>query len=110
MNRKSLRYTYGPEDEIIFIITDKGYGLKLPLSEMHITARDSLGLKAISLVEKNGHVVAAKKVKPGELITILTRYGYCILMNENNFRLARRKNIGAKAVTLKGGDEVVALV
>jgi len=109
MNNKT-RFEYGPEEEEVFLITDAGYALRVPLSEFRISKRGTMGLQALVLTEKNGHIVAAKKVQSGDLLLILTRYGMSNIVRVDDFLVSKRKRKGVKAINLRCGDEVVAVI
>ena len=100
------QYEYPPEGTMILLLTDNGYGIKMMLDTFRVCGRNTMGMKALDLTDYNGHVIAVQKIKPGDLIAVVTKYGILNIIKEKDFPLSRRKRRGVKAIRLKGADEV----
>ena len=101
-----------PGQEIL-IITDKGYGKRTVIDEYRLTHRGSKGVKALNITEKNGTMVALKRIESEEYdIVIVTDNGTIMKMPLNQVSLLRRATQGVRLINLKNNELVstVALV
>ena len=101
-----------PGQEIL-IITDKGYGKRTVIDEYRLTHRGSKGVKALNFTEKNGTMVALKRIESEEHdIVIVTDNGTIMKMPLNQVSLLRRATQGVRLINLKNNELVstVALV
>ena len=101
-----------PGQEIL-IITDKGYGKRTVIDEYRVTHRGSKGVKALNITEKNGTMVALKRIESEEHdIVIVTDNGTIMKMPLNQVSLLRRATQGVRLINLKNNELVstVALV
>jgi len=99
----------GPDKQVLFV-TDKGYGVRTTLAEFRKAHRGTKGTRAVFLNEKNGKLVAAKLVKDGDVVTVMTKNGQAGLFGIDQVRLTGRGLSGVRLVTLEEGDEVVGIV
>ena len=101
-----------PGQEIL-IITDKGYGKRTVIDEYRLTHRGSKGVKALNITEKNGTMVALKRIESEEYdIVIVTDNGTIMKMPLNQVSLLKRATQGVRLINLKNNELVstVALV
>ena len=101
-----------PGQEIL-IVTDKGYGKRTVIDEYRLTHRGSKGVKALNITEKNGTMVALKRIESDEHdIVIVTDNGTIMKMPLNQVSLLRRATQGVRLINLKNNELVstVALV
>ena len=101
-----------PGQEIL-IVTDKGYGKRTVIDEYRLTHRGSKGVKALNITEKNGTMVALKRIESEEYdIVIVTDNGTIMKMPLNQVSLLRRATQGVRLINLKNSELVstVALV
>ena len=99
----------GPNQQIL-IVTDKGHGIRTNLTEFRKAHRGTKGTRAMTLNEKNGHIVAVKPVKDGDTVAILTKNGQAGLFGIDDVTLRGRGVAGVKLMTLADGDSVVAVI
>ena len=101
-----------PGQEIL-IVTDKGYGKRTVIDEYRLTHRGSKGVKALNITEKNGTMVALKRIESEKYdIAIVTDNGTIMKMPLNQVSLLRRATQGVRLINLKNNELVstVALV
>ncbi len=101
-----------PGQEIL-IVTDKGYGKRTVIDEYRLTHRGSKGVKALNITEKNGTMVALKRIESEKYdIVIVTDNGTIMKMPLNQVSLLRRATQGVRLINLKNNELVstVALV
>jgi len=99
----------GPEQQVL-IVTDVGYGIRTTISQFRKAHRGTKGTRAMFLNEKNGHLVAAKIVKDGDIVTILTKNGQAGLFGIEDIKCKGRGISGVRLMTLADDDVVVAVV
>ena len=115
---------YGPADEQIVIITDKGYAMRTTLSEFRLGRRKTTGVQAIKMKKEDGDKeeddkeedakdrgkpIAVKVVEEGELIFVLTKKGVGALINTSVIRLTGRKKAGVRLMKLDDDDLTVSV-
>ena len=88
-------------DQLILVVTEKGYGKKTKLSEYRMTHRGSKGVKALNITEKNGNIVSFKCVNGDEDLMIITDNGIIIRMDLGQVSSTGRVAQGVKLINLK---------
>ena len=98
-------------DDLILIVTDKGYGKKTLVDEYRLTHRGSKGVKALNLTEKNGSMVALRCINdnnPVDLM-IITNEGMIMRMPIDQVSTLKRATQGLRLIKLRD-DQTVANV
>ena len=98
-------------NDLILIVTDKGYGKKTLVDEYRLTHRGSKGVKALNLTEKNGSMVALKCIydnNPVDLM-IITNEGMIMRMPIDKVSTLKRATQGLRLIKLRD-DQTVANV
>ena len=97
------------DNELVLIVTDKGYGKKTAIDEYRLTHRGSKGVKALNLTEKNGKMVSLKCVLPDYEcdLVIITDSGIVMRMPFEQISILRRATQGVRLINLKD-NQVVA--
>ena len=97
------------QNELVLIVTDKGYGKKTAIDEYRLTHRGSKGVKALNLTEKNGKMASLKCVAPDFQcdLVIITDSGIVMRMPFEQISTLRRATQGVRLINLKD-DQVVA--
>ena len=94
----------------LLVVTNKGYGKKMPLKEFRLQSRGGFGNKAISLSPKTGQVVAARLIPdPDEDILLLSTRGRLIRLSLGEVRPMQRYAAGMILMRLNKGEEVTGL-
>jgi DNA gyrase subunit A len=93
----------------VLTVTDKGYGKRTAVSEYRKTNRGGKGIINIRLTDKNGSVVALKRLQPdgGQDLMLITKNGIIIRMNIDGIRTIGRHSQGVKLIGLDEGDVVI---
>ena len=100
----------GNQNAQILTITEMGYGKRTRISEYRLTKRGGLGVKTVSITEKNGRVVGAFQVGDDtEIMLISNQGGKIIRTNVSEIRNTGRSTQGVKVINLET-DELVAAV
>jgi DNA gyrase subunit A len=97
------------KDGRIVIVTDRGFGKRTDTREFRFQARGGVGVKAISLTARNGKVVAAKMIQPGDDLMIVTAKGIIIRQQADGISVLGRAAQGMTLVRIDGEDRVVAV-
>lgn len=98
-------------DDLVLIVTDKGYGKQTPIDEYRLTHRGSKGVKALNLTEKNGSMVALKCIKDDSEkdLMIITNSGMVMRMPLSQVSTLKRATQGLRLIKLRD-DQLVANV
>ena len=96
----------GKSDDNILVVTKNGYGKKTFVNEYRMTKRGSKGVKALSITDKNGALVAHKVVKDEADLMIITESGMLIRLPINQISQLGRVTQGVKLINLKDNQFV----
>lgn len=91
----------GTNDDNILIVTKNGYGKKTFVSEYRETKRGGKGVKALSVTDKNGPMIAHKIVTNDEDLLIMTESGMIIRLAIEQISQLGRVTQGVKLINLK---------
>lgn len=95
-------------NQLILIVTEKGYGKKSEIEEYRLTHRGSKGVKALNITDKNGMMVTLKCVNPGDEcdLMIITDSGIIIKLPLEQVSTLKRATQGVRLINLKDDQKV----
>ena len=96
-------------DDNIIIVTEKGYGKKTVISEFRKTRRGSKGVKALNITEKNGNIVAVKRVVENSDLMLITDSGIIIRIPIDQISQLGRVTQGTRLINLKDNQKVSSI-
>ena len=94
------------EDNLILLVTEKGYGKQTYVREYRQTKRGSKGVKALNITEKNGNLVAVEIVKPDKELVIMTDSGMTMRMPIDQISVLGRVTQGLRLIHLRDNQKV----
>ena len=97
------------EDDVVIIVTKKGYGKQTTVRDYRETKRGSKGVKALSITDKNGDIAAFKIARPDTDIVIITDAGMVMRMPLDQISVLGRVTQGVRLINLKD-DHTVATI
>ncbi|OMH40958.1 DNA gyrase subunit A [Desulfurobacterium indicum] len=98
-----------PDDRYLLIVTEKGYGKRVLISEFPIQRRGGKGVIAAKLNEKTGKIADAITLKDDENIVIVSKKGKVIKINAGSISIIGRHTRGVRVQRLSDDDSVVAV-
>ena len=105
----SLEIIRNPEAQVL-TVTEMGYGKRTVVSEYRLTKRGGVGVKTVSVTEKNGKVVGAFQVIDDTEIMLISNVGGKVIRTSvSQIRSTGRTSQGVKVINLER-DELVAAV
>ena len=93
----------------LFVITEKGYGKRTPISEYSVQNRGGQGVYTITMTLKKGKLVAAKVVGPQHELMIISSEGVVIRVKVSDTPKLGRATQGVKIMDVEAGDSVTAV-
>ncbi|MFQ6060748.1 MAG: DNA gyrase C-terminal beta-propeller domain-containing protein, partial [Thermoplasmata archaeon] len=96
-------------DSVLLTVTERGYGKRSRISDYRKTRRGAQGVINVKIVEKNGPVVAIRRVREDDELLITSVKGMVIRIPVRGIRVMGRATMGVKVMRLKKGDRVKAL-
>jgi len=93
-------------NEHLLVVSEKGYGKRSELDEYRVTKRGGKGIKAMSVTDKTGALVAIKAVSDDNDLMIVNRSGILIRISVSDLRVMGRATQGVKLIRLNDGDEI----
>jgi DNA gyrase subunit A len=97
----------GGTDENLLVVTKNGYGKRSPLADYRVTGRGGKGVITVKTSDRNGPVVALKKVVDDDELMIMTKSGVIIRLPIKGVSLQGRNTQGVRLINLEEGDEVM---
>ena len=97
------------EDDIVIIVTKKGYGKQTTVRDYRETKRGSKGVKALSITEKNGDIASFKIARPDTDIVIITDAGMVMRMPLDQISVLGRVTQGVRLINLKDEHTVATI-
>jgi len=94
------------DEDLILIVTNKGYGKKTKVNEYRETKRGSKGVKALTITEKNGLIVSVKLVEVGKELVIMSNNGMAMRMSLDQISTLGRAAQGVRLMNLKDNNIV----
>ena len=98
----------GPDD-MILSVSENGFGKISVVNEYRKTHRGSKGVITIKTTDRNGCVVAVKKVAPTDDLLITSKQGKMIRIPVSEIRVTGRNAAGVKIMDMRNGDKITAL-
>ena len=93
----------------LFVITEKGYGKRTPVSEYPDHHRGGQGVFTITMTEKKGLLAAMKIVSPVEEIMIMSEEGVCVRTPVSGISELGRSTQGVRVMNVASDDRVTAI-
>ncbi len=94
------------EDDLILLVTEKGYGKQTYVRDFRQTKRGSKGVKALNITEKNGNLTAVKIVDPDKELVIMTDSGMTMRMPIGQISILGRVTQGLRLIHLRDNQKV----
>ena len=96
------------DKETLLTITENGYGKRTAFTEYRAIGRGGKGVISIQCSERNGKVVALKKVSDADELIVMTKLGQAIRMHARDISVIGRNTQGLRVMKLDEGDRVKA--
>ena len=93
----------------LFVITEKGYGKRTPVSDYPEHKRGGQGVFTITMTEKKGNLVACRIVGPQHELMIMTNEGVVIRVKAKDISHLGRSTQGVRVMNLDDSDAVSAV-
>ncbi|MBC1501469.1 DNA gyrase subunit A [Listeria weihenstephanensis] len=97
------------DDEKVLVVTEKGYGKQTLAAQYPLRNRGGMGVKTVTITEKNGNLVALKTVTGVEDLMLMTIGGVLIRFSVGDISQTGRSAMGVKLIRLDD-EEFVATV
>mgnify|MGYP002415010468 FL=1 len=93
----------------VLIVTENGYGKRVPISDFRLQRRNGMGLRGIKPSERNGRVVSAIAVEDSDDIMILSTVGKVIRTRASEVPVYSRFAKGVRLLRVEEGEKLVSL-
>lgn len=97
------------DDDVVLIVTKKGYGKQTSVREYRETKRGSKGVKALNITDKNGDIAAFKITRDNADIVIITDAGMVMRMPLDQISVLGRVTQGVRLINLKDNHSVATI-
>lgn len=91
----------------ILTVTENGYGKRTPIKDYRITGRGGQGVISIQMSARNGAVVGAVQVLPGDEIMLMSDKGTLVRTRVDEISLVGRNTQGVRLIQLNASEKLV---
>ena len=99
----------GDEGDLVFVISEHGYGKLSKLDDYRLTQRGSKGVSTLNMTEKTGKIITTKSVNGDEDIMVITVGGILIRTTLNEVSIVGRNTQGVKIIRIKDHEAVSSI-
>ncbi len=96
-------------DDMILTVSENGFGKISIVDDYRKTHRGSKGVITIKTTERNGSVVAIKKVELTDELMVTSKQGKVIRIKVSDIRVTGRNAAGVKIMDMRNDDKITAL-
>ena len=93
----------------LFVITERGYGKRTPVTDYPVQNRGGQGVYTIQMTDKKGQLAAMKTVGPQHELFIITEMATVIRVKTDEISKTGRATQGVKMMSVIDGDRVCAV-
>ncbi|MDI6692057.1 MAG: DNA gyrase subunit A [Anaerosomatales bacterium] len=97
------------EGNDLFVVTERGYGKRTPLSEYPVQKRGGMGVKTIQVTPKKGRLAGMKVVGPDHELMLISEEGVVIRVKVEDISRLGRSTQGVKVMNVAETDRVSAI-
>ncbi|MCX2842169.1 DNA gyrase subunit A [Microbulbifer thermotolerans] len=97
------------EGGTVMMVTENGYGKRTATADFPTKGRGTQGVIAIAESERNGALVGACQVFPGEEIMLISDQGTLVRTRVDEVSVLGRNTQGVRVIRLKTGEQLVGL-
>jgi DNA gyrase subunit A len=97
------------DEDLILTITENGLGKKTKASEWTIIRRGGKGVKAHSVSEKTGNIIAVLTADKTDELFVATEQGQITRIPTTGIRTCGRSSVGVKVINLNDNDKVASV-
>ncbi|WP_250462697.1 DNA gyrase subunit A [Microbulbifer litoralis] len=97
------------EGGAVMTVTEHGYGKRTAIEDFPAKGRGNQGVIAIAQSERNGELVGACQVLPGEEIMLISDQGTLVRTRVDEVSILSRNTQGVRVIRLKEGEHLVGL-
>lgn len=105
----SLVVTGENEPFDILTATEHGFGKRTALDEYRLSGRGGQGVISIHVNERNGRVVRAEAVCPGDEIMLISNRGTLVRIKASDISVIGRNTQGVRLINLNDGEHLVGV-
>ena len=98
-----------PKGGELFVVTERGYGKRTPLSEYPVQKRGGMGVKTIAVTARKGRLAGMKVVMPGHELMLISDEGVVIRVKAEDISKLGRSTQGVKVMNVGENDRVSAI-
>jgi DNA gyrase subunit A len=93
----------------LFVITEKGFGKRTPVSDYPEHKRGGQGVYTIAMTQRKGNLVACRVVGPQHELMIVSEEGVVIRVKSSDISKLGRSTQGVKVMNLADSDRVASV-
>ncbi|MCL2757603.1 MAG: DNA gyrase subunit A, partial [Coriobacteriia bacterium] len=96
-------------DSELFVVTEKGFGKRTPISDYPLHHRGGQGVYTIQMTDKKGPIACMKIVAEGQELMLVSEEGVVIRLQSTDVSQLGRSTQGVKVMNVSDTDRVIAV-
>lgn len=93
----------------ILTATAQGYGKRTLATQYPTRGRGTQGVISIQTTERNGHVIGAVQLRPGDQVMLLSDRGTMVRIRSDEIAQVGRNTQGVRLIQLQGNEQLISL-
>ncbi|MDP6374771.1 MAG: DNA gyrase subunit A [Pseudomonadales bacterium] len=96
-------------DGFVLTASENGYGKRTDVAEFPVKGRGAQGVIAMRLSDRNGEVVGAVQVFPGDELMLISNMGTLVRTGSDEVSLQGRNTQGVRLISLRGEEALIGV-
>ncbi len=89
---------------MLLVVTQNAFGKRTPIDEYPVQSRYGMGVRTLARNQRTGAIIAARVVKPGDHVTLITSGGIALRTRVDDISRMGRSTQGVQLMNLAAGD------
>jgi DNA gyrase subunit A len=108
-DQKVISLIVAKPEGAILTATENGYGKRTAMDDYRQTGRGGQGVISIQVTERNGKVVSAIHVVPGDEVMLISDKGTLVRTRADEISIVGRNTQGVRLINLSAGEKLVGI-
>lgn len=108
-DQKVVSLLVAKSEGAILTATENGYGKRTPIEDYRETNRGGQGVISIQVTERNGKVIGAGQVFPGDEVMLISDKGTMVRTRADEISLVGRNTQGVRLININEGEKLVGM-
>jgi DNA gyrase subunit A len=108
-NHRVISLIIPTSDGYVLCASENGYGKRTPVADFPVKGRGAKGVIAMQTSSRNGALVGAVQVFPGDEVMLISNRGTLVRTSADEVSTQGRNTQGVRLIKLRGGEKLVGV-